>query len=95
MRIAVSEAKRRLTELIKLAEAGEEVILTRHGQAMVRLGIPPFVIASSRPAAGRPLWTKENRHCEEPLGDEAIQGHGTVLAALDRHAAKRRLAMTD
>jgi hypothetical protein len=37
---------------------------------------------------------KENRHCEEPLGDEAIQGRSTVLAALDRHAAKRRLAMT-
>jgi hypothetical protein len=27
--------------------------------------------------------------------DEAIQGRGTVLAALDRHAAKRRLAMTE
>jgi hypothetical protein len=37
---------------------------------------------------------KEDRHCEEPLGDEAIQGCSTVLAALDRHAAKRRLAMT-
>jgi hypothetical protein len=33
------------------------------------------------------------RHCEE-RSDEAIQGHSTVLAALDRHAAKRRLAMT-
>jgi hypothetical protein len=31
---------------------------------------------------------KKNRHCEEPLGDEAIQGCSTVLAALDRHAAK-------
>jgi hypothetical protein len=37
---------------------------------------------------------KENRHCEEPLGDEAIQGRSTVLAALDRRAAERRLAMT-
>jgi prevent-host-death family protein len=37
MRISVSEAKGRLTELLRLAEAGDEVILTRHGQAVVRL----------------------------------------------------------
>jgi prevent-host-death family protein len=37
MRIAVSEAKTQLTELVRLAEAGEEVILTRHGKAAVRL----------------------------------------------------------
>ncbi|MBV8455154.1 MAG: type II toxin-antitoxin system prevent-host-death family antitoxin [Acetobacteraceae bacterium] len=37
MQIAVSEAKGQLTELVRLAEAGEEVILTRHGQAAVRL----------------------------------------------------------
>jgi prevent-host-death family protein len=37
MRIAVSEAKSQLTELVRLAEAGEEIILTRHGQATVRL----------------------------------------------------------
>ncbi len=37
MRIAVTEAKSQLTELVRLAEAGEEVILTRHGQATVRL----------------------------------------------------------
>jgi hypothetical protein len=35
-----------------------------------------------------------HRHCEERSA-EAIQGRSTVLVALDRHAAKRRLAMTD
>jgi hypothetical protein len=34
------------------------------------------------------------RHCEE-RSDEAIQGRGTVLAALDCRAAKWRLAMTN
>ncbi len=34
-----------------------------------------------------------HRHCEE-RSDEAIQGRSTVFAALDRHAAKGRLAMT-
>ncbi len=37
MRISVSEAKGQLTELVRRAEAGDEVVLTRHGQAAVRL----------------------------------------------------------
>jgi prevent-host-death family protein len=37
MRIPVSEAKAQLTELVRRAEAGDEVILTRHGQPAVRL----------------------------------------------------------
>jgi prevent-host-death family protein len=37
MRISVSEAKGQLTELVRRAEAGDEVILTRHGQPAVRL----------------------------------------------------------
>jgi len=37
MRIAVSDAKGQLTELVRRAEAGDEVILTRHGHAAVRL----------------------------------------------------------
>lgn len=37
MLISVSEAKGHLTDLVKRAEAGDEVILTRHGQPAVRL----------------------------------------------------------
>lgn len=37
MRISVSEAKAQLTELVRRAESGDEVVLTRHGQAVVRL----------------------------------------------------------
>lgn len=37
MRVSVTEAKGQLTELVKRAEAGDEVILTRHGHAVVRL----------------------------------------------------------
>lgn len=37
MRISVTEAKGQLTELVRRAEAGDEVVLTRHGQAAVRL----------------------------------------------------------
>jgi prevent-host-death family protein len=37
MRISVTEAKGQLTELVRRAEAGDEVILTRHGHAAVHL----------------------------------------------------------
>ena len=37
MKITVSEAKGQLTELVRRAEAGEEVVLTRHGHPAVRL----------------------------------------------------------
>jgi len=37
MKVSVTEAKAQLTQLVRRAEAGGEVILTRHGQAAVRL----------------------------------------------------------
>lgn len=46
MRISVTEAKAQLTELVRRAEAGEEVILTRHGHPSVCL--VPFRTAPDR-----------------------------------------------
>ncbi|WP_267426692.1 type II toxin-antitoxin system prevent-host-death family antitoxin [Methylobacterium sp. GC_Met_2] len=37
MRVSVTDAKAQLTELVRRAEAGDDVILTRHGQPVVRL----------------------------------------------------------
>lgn len=37
MRVSVSEAKGQLAELVRRAEGGDEVVLTRHGQPVVRL----------------------------------------------------------
>ena len=60
MRISVTEAKGRLTELVRRAEAGDEVVLTRHGQAVVKLApvrrqpdadVRRTVIARARAAA--------------------------------------------
>ena len=44
MHVSVTDAKGRLTDLVKRAERGDEVILTRHGQAKVRL--VPVTVAS-------------------------------------------------
>ncbi len=60
MRISVSEAKGQLTELVRNAEAGDEVVLTRYGRDTVRLvpvrpqpdaGARRAVIAAMRGAA--------------------------------------------
>jgi prevent-host-death family protein len=48
MQISVSDAKAQLTELVRRAEAGDEVILTRHGHAAVRL--VPVVMPTGREA---------------------------------------------
>ena len=37
MQIAVTEAKGLLLDLVRRAEAGEEIVLTRHGEPIVRL----------------------------------------------------------
>jgi prevent-host-death family protein len=37
MQISVTDAKAQLTELVRRAEKGDEIILTRHGHAAVRL----------------------------------------------------------
>ena len=37
MEISVTKAKGQLTELVRRAEAGDEIVLTRHGHATVRL----------------------------------------------------------
>jgi len=47
MRVPVTEAKGQLTELVRRAEAGDEIVLTRHGHAVVRL-VPVRLAADKR-----------------------------------------------
>jgi prevent-host-death family protein len=53
MHISVSDAKAQLTELVRRAEGGDEVILTRHGQPAVRL--TPIRAAAPDAAARRSI----------------------------------------
>jgi prevent-host-death family protein len=42
MQIAVSDAKGQLLDLVRRAEGGEDVVLTRHGHAIARIvGLAP------------------------------------------------------
>ena len=47
MQISVTDAKGQLTDLVRRAEAGDEIILTRHGHAAVRL-VPVKPVADAR-----------------------------------------------
>jgi prevent-host-death family protein len=47
VRISVTEAKGQLTELVRRAEAGDEVILTRHGHEAVRL-VPIMAVLDAK-----------------------------------------------
>ena len=48
MQISVTDAKAHLTELLRRSEAGDEIVLTRHGQPVARL--VPIVAARNRRA---------------------------------------------
>ena len=49
MKLSVSEAKGKLTELMRRVREGEEVILTRHGQPEVRMvAVRPAVDIEAR-----------------------------------------------
>jgi prevent-host-death family protein len=40
MEVSISEAKNRLTELIRAVEGGEKVVITRHGKAVAEISLP-------------------------------------------------------
>jgi len=50
MQIAVSDAKALLLDLVRRAEAGEEIILTRHGAPVARITTVASTIAERRAA---------------------------------------------
>lgn len=82
--MSVTEAKGQLTELVRRAEAGEEVILTRHGQAAVRLvpvrAVPDrtsrkALLEAVRAAAAKaPAGPGAARSQDFPYGEDGLPG---------------------
>ena len=81
MRISVTEAKGQLTDLVRRAEAGDEIILTRHGHPAVRL-VPISPVADSRSrralieamqtrAAGKVTTGENAARCQDFLYDRS------------------------
>lgn len=63
MQVNILEAKNRLSQLIKAARAGEEIVIANRGRPMVRL--VPAETGSAEPPLGSPqrilAWLKEHR----------------------------------
>ncbi|WP_421759549.1 type II toxin-antitoxin system Phd/YefM family antitoxin [Devosia sp.] len=58
MDVTIATAREQLEELVHRAEAGEEIILTRDGRSVARIGPVPAAIAAdhARPARGSDEW---------------------------------------
>lgn len=67
MQVSVSDAKAQLTDLVRRAEAGDEVVLTRHGQPAARL---VAIRAVGNRAARRKVMEMLRRRASE----KAVQG---------------------
>ena len=66
MRVAVTNAKGQLTELVRRAEAGEEILLTRHGKAVARL--VPVEAAASGPNTQKTARGGTSFRCRQGAG---------------------------
>ncbi len=67
MNISIAEAKAKFSELIKRAEAGEEILVTRHGKVVARV-VPPETEARKPPLFGAlkgQIWIADD--FDEPL----------------------------
>lgn len=66
MNISVAEAKAKFSELIKRAEAGEEILVTRHGKVVARVGPPAAEAVLPRIGALKgKIWISDD--FDEPL----------------------------
>ena len=67
MEISVSDAKAQLTELVRRAEAGDEVVLTRHGNPAVRLvPIKKKLTRQERSVLLEELWAAAPKAAQGP-----------------------------
>ncbi len=75
---SVADAKNKFSELIARAEKGEEVLITRHGQPVIKFSAispsPPRVVT-----AADMDWLKERRESRGRLGAEDA---GTLVSRM-------------
>jgi prevent-host-death family protein len=67
---SVADAKNRLPTLIDKAEAGEHVVITRHGHPVVELR--PVAAAKPRSASSY-AWLKQKRAGRKPIGVTSVE----------------------
>lgn len=76
MKVNILEAKNNLSQLIKSAQAGEDVVIANRGEPVVRL-VPTTPVERSRDGSGRALLAWLHAH---PL-PERLQRNGDEIDA--------------
>lgn len=74
MNVSISDAKGQLTELVRRAEAGEEIIVTRHGRPAARI-VPAY--GADRPRFRREVIDEITRRAvaKFPPGEKPSSNH--------------------
>jgi prevent-host-death family protein len=71
MQVGIYDAKSRLSELVKRAKQGEEVILSRHGRPVVKLiALPPAKRILGR---ARGIVQEVDKDWWKPMADEEAE----------------------
>lgn len=72
-KVNMHEAKTNLSKLVEQALRGEDIILARNGEALVRL-VPVNLPIEQRPVGlhAAPLTEREAQEALQPLGDEEL-----------------------
>jgi prevent-host-death family protein len=71
MQVGIYDAKSRLSELVKRAKQGEEVILSRHGRTVVKLiALPPAKRILGR---ARGIVQEVDKDWWKPMADEEAE----------------------
>ena len=79
MQINILEAKNRLSQLIKAAQAGEEVVIANRGEPVVRLVLTGPSAARANAGSGRAILEWLNNH---PLPAYAQRSADEIDAAI-------------
>jgi prevent-host-death family protein len=81
MQVSVSDAKAQLTDLVRRAEDGEDIVLTRHGQPVAIL---KPVTATARPVSQADLdWLAANRVSPKPGRESPSESLQAMRDGLD------------
>lgn len=72
MQVSVTEAKGQLTDLVRRAAAGDEVVITRHGHPAVRL-VPIKPIKDEQARRDLILAVRRSASARRRLGEEAAR----------------------
>ena len=77
MNVPIAEAKAKFSELVKRVEAGEEVLVTRHGKVVARLAPPVAEHVEKKALLGafkeQPFWMADDFDELGPEWDEYVR----------------------